>query len=317
MDIMDLLARARPGSLDPGPDTDRRASDLAMAIAAPRAGTTARPGATRRLSVGRPAHPARMIAIGTSIAAIAGTAGAVVALGATGTPAARPQPAATHGGTAVAAPGELRNAILAAFNGVGGDVFYAKITEIYPGKLSKYSGVTQDWTYPIQPQAGQEVRKRSALVPSDPKDKTDTEWIYTEPGGAKAAQPTKTEIIFVVYGSRTWSDTTASVATQSAAASLQELRQSIATGDFTVVGKTKINGQTVLELIEHYKVAGKESEQTVWVDPTTYLPVRTLSEDAGFRNQVDYGFLPPTPANMADLKPTIPPGFTRTPSIQG
>ena len=47
MDIMDLLAQARPGSLDPGPETDRRASDLARAIATPRAGMTAQPGAGR------------------------------------------------------------------------------------------------------------------------------------------------------------------------------------------------------------------------------------------------------------------------------
>ena len=35
MDMMNLLAQARPGSLDPAPETDRRASDLARAIATP------------------------------------------------------------------------------------------------------------------------------------------------------------------------------------------------------------------------------------------------------------------------------------------
>ena len=316
MDMMDLLAQARPGSLDPGPETGRRASDLARAIATPRAGTAAQPGASRGPGVRRASPSARVIATGISVAALAGIAGVVVAVGVTGTPAARPQPAGAPAGTAVASPGELRNAILTAFNGVGGDVFYAEITEIYPGTKSQWNGVQQNWSYPIQPQAGQQVHMRSVLVPSNPADKSDTEYIYTEPSGAKAALPTKTEIIFVQYGNRTWSDTTALVATQTAAASLQELRESIATGDFTAARKTELNGRTVLELTSHYKDAGKESEQTVWVDPATYLPVRTLSDGGGVKIQVDYGFLSPTPANMADLKATIPPGFTRTATIQ-
>jgi outer membrane lipoprotein-sorting protein len=313
---MDLLAQARPGSLDPGPETDRRASDLARAIATPRAGMTAQPGASRRPGVRRASPPARVIATGISVAALAGIAGVVVALSATGTPAARPQPAAAHAGTAVPPPGELRNAILTAFNGVGGDVFYTKITEIYPGKQSRWNGVQQDWSYPIRPQAGQKVHIRSVLVPSNPTDKSDTEWIYTEPGGAKAMLPTKNEIIYVQYGNRTWSDTTALVAWQSPAASLQELRESIATSDLTAERKTELNGQTVLELTARHKVAGKESAQTWWVDPATHLPVRTLSDEAGIKIQVDYGFLPPTPANMAELKATIPPGFTQTATIQ-
>jgi outer membrane lipoprotein-sorting protein len=316
MDIMDLLAQARPGSLDSRLETDRRASDLARAIATPRDGITARPGVSRRPDVRRALPHARAIATGISVAALAGTAGVVVALSATGTPSARPQPTAANAGTAVGTPGELRNAILTAFNGVGGDVFFAKTTEIYPGKESKWDGVQQDWSYPIQPQAGQQVHIRSVLVPSNPNEKSDTEYIYTEPSGAKAMLPTKTEIIYVQYGNRTWSDTTAGVASQTPAASLQELRETIATGDFSAARKTKLNGQTVLELTAHYDDAGKKSEQIVWVDPGTYLPVQTLNDEGGVKIKVDYGFLPPTPANMAELKATIPPGFTRTATIQ-
>lgn len=316
MDIMDLLTQARPASLDPGPETDRRASDLARAIATPRTGMPPQPGASRRPGVRRATPPVRVSATGIGVAALAVTAGVVVGLSATGTSSARPQPAGAPAGSAVASPGELRNAILTAFNGVGGDVFYTKTTETYPGDKSQWNGVEQDWSYPIQPQAGQQVRIRSVLVPSNPADKSDTEYIYTEPSGAKAMLPTKTEIIFVEYGNRTWSDTTALVASQTPAASLQELRESIATGDFTAARKTTLNGQTVLELTAHYKDAGKESEQTVWVDPATYLPVQTLSDGAGIKIQVDYGFLAPTQANMAQLKAAIPPGFSQTATIQ-
>jgi hypothetical protein len=315
---MDLLAQTRPGSLEPGPDAGRRARDLAMAMATPRAGgATVRPGPAGRAGARRPGRPARMIAIGTGIAAIAGTAGAVVALSDTAAPAARPYPSAVHAGTAVPGSGKLKQAILTAVNGVWGDVFNVTIKEIYAGKMSQYNGVTENWSYPIRPQAGQLVRMRSVTVPRNPNDKSDTEYLYTEPAGAKAALPTKTEVIFVQYGNRTWSDTYAGIATQSAAASLQELHQTIATGDFSVVRKTVIDGQQVLELSDHYKVDGDAGEQTVWVDPTTYLPVRTLSDDGGNTNQVDYEFLPPTSANMAKLEPVIPPGFTKTPTIKG
>jgi hypothetical protein len=316
MDIMNLLAQARPGSLDPGPATDRRASDLARAIATPRTGMTAQPGASRRLGVRRAAPPARVIATGIGVAALAVTAGVVVARSVTGTPSARPQPAAAPAGTAVGGPGEVRNAILTAFNGVGGDIFYAKTTETYPGEESKWNGVQQGWSYPIQPQAGQKVFVRSVLVPSNPNDKDDTEYIYTEPSGAAAMLATKTEIIFVQYGNRTWSDTTAGVATQTPAASLQALRETIATGDFSAPRKTVLNGQVVLELTAHYNDDGTEGEEDVWVDPATYLPVQTLTDEGGVKNKVDYGFLPPTPANMTELKATIPPGFTRTATIQ-
>jgi hypothetical protein len=316
MNVMDLLAQARPGSLDPGPDTDRRASDLARAIGAPRARTAARPGASRRPGVRRHSPRASVIAIGTSIAAVAGTAGAVVALGATGSPPARPQPAGARAGTAVTTPGELRNAILTAFNGVGEDVFYTRITEILPGAQAHWDGVSENWSYPLQPRAGQQVHVRSLVLPSNPKDKSDTEWIYTEPVGGMQSGNTisstiKTEMIDVQYGNRTWSDTTGQWGFGSETASLQELRESITDGKLGPVRKTKLNGRTVLEVTSYSKKVGT---QTWWVDPVTYRPVRTLNTDAGFSYQVDYAFLPPTPANIAQLKVTIPAGFIRTPT---
>lgn len=317
MDIMDLLARARPGSLDPGPETDRRASDLARAFAAPRTGMTAGPGVSRRPGLRRALPSARVIGIGISVAALAGAAGAVVALSSTGTPAARPQRAAAHAGTAGTAgpiPEKLRNAILTAFNGVEGDIVYTKMTEIYP-KIPKYDNVEQDWTYPIQPKGGQLARSRSLTVSEDPREETDTEWIYTEPRGAAAALPTRTQVIFVQYGNRTWSDTYAQIATQSMAASIQELRQSITSGDFTM-RKTELNGQPVLELTTSSKYDGGENVETMWINPATNLPVRTYEGNSAEQIQVDYGFLPATPANMAKLNPVIPPGFTKTATIQ-
>jgi hypothetical protein len=316
MDIMDLLAQARPSSLDPRPDSARRASDLARAVGTPRRGTAARSAASPHRRVRRLTPPARVIAIGASIAALAATAGAVVALSATGTPAARPQPTAAHAGTAVTTPGELRNAILTAFDGVSGDVFYTRITEIYPGAQSRWNEVSENWSYPLQPRVGQKVYVRSLVLPRNLKDKSDTEWVYTEPvngtqSGSIISTTTKTEMIDVQYGNRTWSDTTGNWGFPSEMVSLQDLRESINKGKFPDVRKTELNGRAVLELTSHSKISGTD---TWWVDPATYLPVRTLTTEAGITYQVDYGFLPPTPANIAQLKVTIPAGFTRTPT---
>ena len=63
---------------------------------------------------------------------------------------------------------------------------------------------------------------------------------------------------------------------------------------------------------------------TFWVDPATYLPVRSVStlesplipgqaQLAG-QLQIDYRWLAPTPANVAELHVTIPPGFTEVPA---
>ena len=277
MDIMNLLAQARPGSLDPRPETDRRASDLARAIATPRDGMTARPGVSRRLDVRRALPPARVIAIGIGAAALAGTAGVVVAVSVTGTPAPRSQPAAAQAGTAAATPGEVRNAILTAFSGVGGDIFYAKITEIYSGKMSKWNGVSQSWAYPLQPQAGQKAYVRYLLVPNNPGQKDDSELIWTEPSASKQGIPTKTKVIDVEYGSRTWSVTSSQVAVQTETGDLQALRESIVKGKFTVVRKTVIDGQTVLELTTRSKDSSAGGGETWWVNPATWLPVRTLT----------------------------------------
>jgi hypothetical protein len=316
MDIMNLLAQARPDRLDPTPETDRRASDLARAIATPRDGMSARPGSGRRLDVRRALPPARVIAIGIGAAALAGTAGAVVAVSVTGPPAPRSHPAAAPAGTAAATPGEVRNAILIAFSGVGEDVFYAKISEIYSGTMSKWNGVSQRWAYPLQPQPGQQASVRYLVVPSSPGQKGDSELIWTEPSASKQGIPTKTTVIDVEYGNRTWSVTSAQVAVQTETGDLQALRESIANGKLTVVRQTVIDGQTVLELTTRSKDSSTSGGETWWVNPATWLPVRTLTVNSAESIQVDYAFLPPTPANIAKLTVTIPPGFTRTPTIK-
>jgi hypothetical protein len=139
------------------------------------------------------------------------------------------------------------------------------ITEIYSGKMSKWNGVSQSWAYPLQPQAGHRAYVRNHVVPSNPGDKGDSELIWTEPSAGKQSIPTKTQVIYVQYGNRTWSVTTAFVAEQTETGSLQALRESIVNGKLTVVRKTVIDGQTVLELTTRSKDSSKGSAETWWV----------------------------------------------------
>ncbi len=153
-------------------------------------------------------------------------------------------------------------------------------------------------------------RKRASRL-----TKGDAELIWTEPSVPKRGIPIKTKVIDVEYGSRTWSITSAAVSVQTETGALHALRESIAHGKLTVVRKTIIDGQTVLELRTRAKNSSASGGETWWVNPATWLPVRTLTDSSAVSIQVDYGFLPPTPANIAKLKVTIPPGFTRTPTI--
>jgi hypothetical protein len=49
----------------------------------------------------------------------------------------------------------------------------------------------------------------------------------------------------------------------------------------------------------------------LFIDPSTYLPIRYVDPSSRDGEQMDFRFLPPNPANLAKLRIGIPPGFTR------
>jgi hypothetical protein len=54
------------------------------------------------------------------------------------------------------------------------------------------------------------------------------------------------------------------------------------------------------------------------VNATTYLPMREYQRMSNGQHSVfDYVFLPPTPENLAKLRPVIPAGYTRADCAQG
>jgi hypothetical protein len=82
------------------------------------------------------------------------------------------------------------------------------------------------------------------------------------------------------------------------------LRHQLSCGAYAKGGQQLIGGA------EAVKLTGNGGRQVVWVNPRTYLPVRTIfSMPGGARLQTGFGWFRPTRARLAALHLTVPPGF--------
>jgi hypothetical protein len=73
---------------------------------------------------------------------------------------------------------------------------------------------------------------------------------------------------------------------------------------FQVAGHQRVDGIDTIKLTGIYDGSPLF---TLWVDASTYLPVQLT----GHEEEVQFRWLPPTQANLAQLTGTIPPGFHR------
>ena len=94
------------------------------------------------------------------------------------------------------------------------------------------------------------------------------------------------------------------------------IRAEIANGQFTVIGPTELDGQQAIELKinvpPNHEAPPHIVAELMWVNATTYLPMRDYTRWSNGQQSVgDYVFLPPTPENLAKLRPVIPAGYTR------
>jgi hypothetical protein len=82
------------------------------------------------------------------------------------------------------------------------------------------------------------------------------------------------------------------------------IRSQLACGAYTVAGRQVVDGVNTI------KITGASGQFTFWVNPATYLPVQmTMGQ-----RQTDFHWLPATPANLAQLKVTVPDGFRHVPA---
>lgn len=90
----------------------------------------------------------------------------------------------------------------------------------------------------------------------------------------------------------------------------ERIQKAIAEGIVTVDGPEVIDGKDTVRLT--VAAAKAEPGLRMWVDASTYLPVRWVWEQDGAR-AFAVTWLPPTPENLAQLETEIPAGFTEEP----
>ncbi len=100
------------------------------------------------------------------------------------------------------------------------------------------------------------------------------------------------------------------------------IRAEIANGQFKVIGRIELNGQQAVELRINVPPKNEApphvTAERMWVNATTYLPMRDFVRwSDGQRSASDYVFLPPTPSDLAKLRPAIPAGYTRAGCAHG
>ena len=81
------------------------------------------------------------------------------------------------------------------------------------------------------------------------------------------------------------------------------LRHELSCGEFTKGGRQRIGGTEAIEL------TGDGGREVFWVNPQTYLPVRVILTTPLGTAQTDFGWFAPTPARLAQLRLSVPPGF--------
>jgi hypothetical protein len=97
-----------------------------------------------------------------------------------------------------------------------------------------------------------------------------------------------------------------------------DIHKALTCGQFTISGTEQVNG---IDAIKLTPVRPDVMTAVLWVDPSTYLPVRVAVEirtspggPFELNHQADVQWLPPTAANLAKLTVPIPPGFAQIPA---
>jgi hypothetical protein len=216
---------------------------------------------------------------------------------------------------AIAAPA-LRTHLLAALDTASGDILYTH------GGPAPGGGT---WQSPAYPQPGQEAHLHILGLGSDGTVFKDGEYSFRMPSGNPANNYTSNldqgglqlsgTFMAVNHFSHTWSECYSNFIlgfTLDGAG----IRAEIANGQFTIIGRTELNGQQAIELKINVPPNNEAPPHTtaarMWVNATTYLPMREyVRMSNGQQSVADYVFLPPTPENLAKLRPVIPAGYTQ------
>jgi hypothetical protein len=206
------------------------------------------------------------------------------------------------------------------------DVLYHEQVQSSPG----YTLTLHEWLSPWDPRPGQTVRERIEYFqrctgPTACKDSgliQDFGQTGTMPAGATASREfpwgtsvtTPGESVSVSYHSRQWAYQKSAQVGFNLSLTPADIQREIAAGHARVVGNAVVDGVQTVELaISGFDGPGSSGD--IWVDASSHLPVRTVVSAPTGTVRDDYQFLPATPANLAQLHPVIPPGFTENPAV--
>jgi hypothetical protein len=265
----------------------------------------------------------RVPAVATALAVTAAAVFAVTAL----------LPARQAGGGLAAMP-SLRARLLAAIVAARGDVLSAQVAPSGPGENG---GSGQTLTFPWYPRPGQRVSMHTLGWGADGRLFKDAESIFTMPAGHGAPSSTNPldpgerggadldvtgTFIAVFPAKHAWGEWHHLSLTLGLSANAAGIRDELAQGQFKVIRRGVLNGHRAIELrLVLPSGHGRGLHVTaarLWVDAATYLPMRqVLRFSDGKQDTTDYRFLPPTPANLAKLRPVIPAGYHRTRLLPG
>ncbi len=278
------------------------------------------------------------------VAAVAAVACAAAVTVAVIAPGPGPGPAATAGLPSARSVGQ---AMLTAFNAASGDILYSTEADTNKGALVD---TYQDWNWPAQPVPGQQARSREIyahrLLSSPSRSLHPVEDFlvsYVSPSVAPTV-PAQMEkmvpalVTMVCYAGSsgcgmgnwevaagTWSEFRIQVSAYGVSSGIGSgglfspaaLARGIARGQWRVERRTRLGGQPAIVLSETPAgpIAGNF---LLWVDARTYLPLKyTDYLGVGAISAGIYAYLPPTAANLASLRPSIPRGYRRSVPSKG
>jgi len=213
------------------------------------------------------------------------------------------------------APGSVKQAILTAIGGVGGDVMHLTVST--SGGPAAGRGVVQYWWWPAKPAPGQQVH----LVFFGTSTRVGV--TFTEPASPPSdgpLAPISASGFFLVPAAKSWQRISQypidGVFTGTTDYLLDEsyMRSTYLPRDRVANGHATIGGRSAIELSNP---GNPTLSELLWVDGQNYLPLRMVKLDSGATNSpvtrkvYDYQFLPVTPANLARVTLTIPSGYRK------
>jgi hypothetical protein len=253
-----------------------------------------------------------------------------------------PSAVAPPGGpSAVVSPGRhpsaasLARAMLTAFNAAADDLAYEMRADFTNGRIVN---IDRSWSWPALPSPGQleYVRDAYSAVPprgskaTAPLKLTEDEGYTTVvPHPSRYLQRAPARLIVVCYAGTgqtgcgwgpfntpagTWSMHTGTLAYEdyTPAPRGADFARQIARGEWRIIGHTRLRGQQAIKLAETRSGQIQGRPVFLWVSTATYLPLRMVSVFGRQSVTDNWYYLPPTKANLAQLRVPIPAGYPRS-----